>query len=314
VPTGVPTKAPTTGPTTRAPYRATEPPGFKRTTIDGRTFFLRDADAKWTAEVVAALSPTTRPTTMPADMIERATTNRAAIKQSMMTDLGLTDAAAVDKFYDNQLMPMLRQLDEIHPQLIYLVSDDSVLPFTYDPEAADDARRKTLSSIISETELRVMQSVAQRAFEVTIATFLQFVGATVFEPLKAKPDQEWFAVGVSGVLAAQYSAPIIGVPADQIITGLSLDDPRNPIRANTIDLLHPNDLQQMRTQFVPAYLAAFRARAMQAARLLIERAGPGGVAKILAAWKQTPPADGQALVNLIKQSTNVDMSGDLGSR
>lgn len=351
-PAGAPASLPATGPTTRPPYRATEPPGFKRQVIEGRTFFLREVDAGWVQQVVASLSPTTRPTTMPADMVERAAANRNAIRQSIVTDLGLTDPAAADDFYDNKLMPMLRQLEAIHPQIIYLVTDaktlrdvvkggwenphfyynrvadkvavsfnvamesgdESVLPLSFDPESTEESRRTSLAKLISETELRVMESVAQRAFELTLATFLQFIGMTAFEPLKAKPDQEWLAVGTSGVLSARYAAPIIGVAADQIINGMSTDDPRNPIRAGTIDLLHPNDLQQMRQQFVPAYLAAFRARSMQAARLLLERTGSGGVAKILAAWKQAPPADGPALVNLIKQSTGVDMSGDLGPR
>jgi hypothetical protein len=335
-------------PTTRPPYVATAPPAFVRAEIEGRTFFVKEADRAWVTQVVEAQQPTTRPTTMPTDLFDRVAANRDVIKQRMIADLAL-DTKAIDQFLTERLLPDLTALDVLDPRIIYLVtdsatlrdivkggwqdphvyynraadkvalsyaigmmgSDDNVLPVVYEPNATTEQKRSALSMFMTGTESYIMNQVADRGLATVMADVLQFLSRTVFEPLKAKPDQEWFTVGVAGVLGSRYVAPVLGVTPEELVNRIGFDDPRNPIRSTTIDLLHPNDLTQMRREAVPAYVTAFRAKATRAARALLDKAGDGAAAKIITAWKQTPPSDGAALIELIKKTTNVDPTPEL---
>jgi hypothetical protein len=159
--------------------------------------------------------------------------------------------------------------------------------------------------------MSVMHDVAMQAQRRAWMAFVQFIGEQAMAPLKPKPDQQWFTFGVSSVLGARYAAQLIGAPAEEVLAGLSMDDPRNPIRPATLDLLHPADPAQLRSSYLPAYIDAYNRKSVRATRALLDKAGDGAAAKVLAAWKASPPADGAALVALIKSATGVDIAADL---
>jgi hypothetical protein len=131
------------------------------------------------------------------------------------------------------------------------------------------------------------------------------------DPLGLKADQAWLALGVTGFLAARYSAPIIGVQQDELIAAMTADRRRNTIRAATIDLLHPTPASNLREQYVPLYLDAMRRKSTLVVQDWVAQAGDDAIPKTLAALRQTKPADGPALLKLIQQTTGVDLSQNL---
>jgi hypothetical protein len=68
----------------------------------------------------------------------------------------------------------------------------------------------------------------------------------------------------------------------------------------------------VRPEWVNAYTDAYRRRAMQVVGKLVTDGGGGAIGKVIAAIKQDRPADGAALVQLVKQVTGVDLTNDLG--
>jgi hypothetical protein len=341
----------TTAPATRPAYHVTVPPGFKKVVIESRTLIIQDADVKWVTESLEAMAPTTRPTTMPADMLDRLNAGRAALKQRMIADMGPLDAAAVDKLLGERMVSLFKGLDELDPRIIYLVTspqtlkeivkggwsdphfyynrvaddvafssalvlspeggDENLLPALYDTTWSEADRKTRFAARLANTEMRVMYDVAMQAQRRAWMAFVQFIGEEVMAPLKPKTDQQWFTFGISSVLGARYAAQLIGAPAEEVLGGLSMDDPRNPIRPATVDLLHPADPAQLRASYLPAYVDAYNRKSVRAARALLTKAGEGAAAKVLAAWKTSPPADGAALVSLIKSATGVDVGSDL---
>jgi hypothetical protein len=71
-------------------------------------------------------------------------------------------------------------------------------------------------------------------------------------------------------------------------------------------------LGALRDQAVPAYLDAVRRKSTTAIRVLVGKAGTGGVAKVIGAMRKELPEDGKGLVELIKRETGVDLSGEVG--
>jgi hypothetical protein len=65
-----------------------------------------------------------------------------------------------------------------------------------------------------------------------------------------------------------------------------MDDPRNPIRPATVDLLHPADPAQLRASYLPAYVDAYNRKSVRAARALLTKAGEGAAAKV---WRRGRP-------------------------
>jgi len=50
-----------------APHVAVPPPGFHKITVDSYSAFCQPVDDDWVHDALAAIAPTTRPTTMPAE-------------------------------------------------------------------------------------------------------------------------------------------------------------------------------------------------------------------------------------------------------
>jgi hypothetical protein len=116
-----------------------------------------------------------------------------------------------------------------------------------------------------------------------------------------------------GVLSAKYSSSLIGLDTALQLQNMTSDDPRNPIRPEAIDLLHPLPRDQMRPAAVFAYDDAFRRKSARAVKNWLKSAGDAAVPKLLSAMRQNPPADGAALLKQIQQISGVDLSADVAT-
>jgi hypothetical protein len=89
---------------------------------------------------------------------------------------------------------------------------------------------------------------------------------------------------------------------------MTRDNPQNPVRSESIDLLHPADPSTMKREWLPAYNDAYRIKSARVVRQWLSQAGDSAVALALVAFRASPPADGQALIRMIKMSTGVDLT------
>jgi hypothetical protein len=112
--------AQSTAPTTR--HALVVPPGFNSITESGINAICLPEDEAWVRQTLAKLQPTTRPSTMPSDLLSRAEASRAAITQQIQADLAVADVAKVNALFDEKLLPMLRRFDELRPPIFYMVA------------------------------------------------------------------------------------------------------------------------------------------------------------------------------------------------
>ena len=346
--------APASLPATQPRNVAQVPPGFTRVEIEGRTFFVMPADQQWGAQAVQDAPPATMPATMPTDLLANLTARRAALRERMAADLGVAPAETdeyldqrLKMFLERMesLRPPIIYLVASPPQLKEAMkagwtdrrfhynraaddvnysttvslsledqADDTVLPLFYGPDDAPDARRRRVAEEMRATEAAILGEVSRRAQSMTMVAMVELISTKALEPLALKPDQEWFGVGVAGVLGARYVALLTGMSEARLLDEMTREDPRNPVRPGTLDLVRPPNMGDVRPEWVNAYADAYRRRAMQVARKLSTTGGEDAIGKVVAAIKQARPADSPALVQLVKQTTGVDLTNDLGPR
>jgi hypothetical protein len=328
------------------------PTGYSILKANGRSVLVETNDAQWVQPALAAMGPTTLPSTMPADILAKFSASREQIKKRMMDDLAITDPAVVDKFFDRKLQPLLKQFIDYHPPLFYIVitqtrlkellksgwsdprfyynraaddvqisgafnlsidqpGDDILLPIIYDPAYATDKKQELLNAQIHESERSITEAMANRAMVVTQVAMVDFIILQVSDPTKLKDDQTWIATGLSGVLSSEYAAMITRINAQLMEEEMSSDNPRNPIRSETIDLLHPTAAADMRPEAVRAYNDAYRRKAARVVLNWLKKGGQSATGKVIAAIHANPPADGAALIKMIQQISGVDLSTDV---
>jgi len=188
---------------------------------------------------------------------------------------------------------------------------DEVLAVLYQTSDSFAERRRKLSETIRDTEEKLAYALATRGQYATQVTFVNFINRFGIEPLNLREDQQWFGVGLAGVLSAQYLAYVNDAAADQILRIMSSDDPRNPVRSATIDLLSPMNLQDLREIAREAYKDAFRRRSTAVFKSWLDRAGATALPKVLRAMRANPPSDGAALLKIIRDQTGIDLTAEM---
>jgi hypothetical protein len=189
--------------------------------------------------------------------------------------------------------------------------DDTVLSGVYPAEMKPDDREKYLANVIRGYESAIDQAFSGHVQALTQVALAEFIHKQAIEPLKLKPDQAWFGIGLENVLSSRYIADLTGGDYEQIAGRLMRDRPDNPVRAGSIDLLNPADPATMRPEWMPAYEDALRVKSSRVVHDLVAKAGNTVVPMTLAALRASPPADGKALVRVIAVSSGVDLSNAL---
>lgn len=309
-------------------------------------------DKEWVTKALDELQPTARPTTMPSDLADTLASKRDDLLKQMTKDLGLTDTAAVQKLFAEQVIPDLNKMADMRPPMFYLVCskkrllelmiagwtdprfhynraandvavysnvdlsiqhamDDLLIPALYDPEAALEKRRDMLQKQVDRNEANIAASLSMQGMIMLQTGLVAAIDDAAIKPLALKPGQEWIGIGVEGLLSTKYMSQMNGMRNEDLLHILIDDDPRNPIRASTVNLIHPTSPNELRAGYAPAYIDALRRRAVLVVNNLLQRTGPEALPKLLAAIKQTQPKDPEAMVALIKQTVGVDVSRDV---
>jgi hypothetical protein len=329
------------------------PSGFKLVVDGRRSAICQEGDEAWVRQALADRTPTTKPTTMPATLLERVSAQRDELANRMTADLALTDTAAARKMIDEELIPLLRRADEFNPPIFYLITsdtglrqlvrdgwsdpegryrynraadrvsidnrltlalqgdvDDQVLAVLYEPTDDLTTRRERLVSELRVVESQLAYEVSTRAMVAAQFQFVQFVQTTV-ESLKLPREQQWFGVGIMGVLSARYLAFVNDVSPDTFLKSMTSEDRRNPVRMATVDLMNPADLNELREIARPAYATAVQRKSTAVVKLWLDRAGPEALPKVLRAMRAAPPQGAEGLVRLIATESGIDLTSEL---
>jgi hypothetical protein len=323
------------------------PAGFVLIDAGGRRALAEAADERWVRDVLASTPPTTRPSTMPADVLQRAVVERDKIVAGLATDLALP-AEQVALLVDEYIIGPLRQLASIDPPRVYVVTtpdrlkqlvfdgwgaprlrlnrltgevvfsgqvdvsldraaEPILLPTLYAPSTSAEQRAQGLAASVSKAEADTALALSRACQELALASLPRLLGKGVFDPMDLEPGQLWLALGVTGILTAEYAAPLAGVSPEQVLSAMSAEPEGAFVSSAGIDLLHPADVAQLRRERVPAYLDAMRRKSIIAVQELTGRAGRGAIPKVLTAVRTEKPADGAALVQIITRETGLDL-------
>ena len=185
---------------------------------------------------------------------------------------------------------------------------DQVLPALYDTADPVERKRDVLNKLVSNTESGLAGLISGQGQASLQNALARFIDSAAIKPLDLPSSAAWFALGVEAVLSTRYCAWVIGYNADELLRNGTADDPRNPFRSRTIDLLHPTPPDQLRQGYGGVYLDALRRKSAAVINDWLIRAGTGAVGKIIAAAKQSKPADGEALAKLIQEKTGIDLT------
>jgi hypothetical protein len=88
---------------------------------------------------------------------------------------------------------------------------------------------------------------------------------------------------------------------------------RGMLHTTAVDLLAPMEAKDMVPELIPAYASAVSRKSIKVIDELTLHAGDGAIGKIMAAVKEKKPADGAALVALVREITGVDLTAQLRS-
>jgi hypothetical protein len=181
-------------------------------------------------KALADIQPATRPATMPADLIKRATDARAELTKQMAADLGLSEKE-VAPLFDERLLPTLSKIDKLSPPVIFLVltreklrdvvtagwgspryrlnrvtnevnfdqnvmmsidqpMDDSVLPAFYAAADAPDKRAANMAAGIRQLEGTLATMIARQANPVVFSAVAQHIGTALFGDAQKLPRDQ----------------------------------------------------------------------------------------------------------------------------
>ena len=114
-----PASAPASQP---APHKMVMPPGFKLITVNGQSALAEPLDVPWVTTALGKIPAMPKPSTRPENYLQKLADNRETIIRQMMTDVATNDPKPLAKGYDYDLTPAMRQLDELHAPIFYLVT------------------------------------------------------------------------------------------------------------------------------------------------------------------------------------------------
>lgn len=292
--------------------------------------------------------PVTRPSTLPADLLAAVTSRFdevvARIAEDLAADKGAVgksvEQALKRTLEDFESRPVesvgmvttrerLRELgrrgwenpsfrynrvaDEVYFSDAFVLSSDvdaadSLVPMVYDATLAADARLRSIVEGFRRLDAVVLRAKSQRGQFLLQAALLRVLGEHTLPGSELKPDQEWLRVGVVGVLTAKYTSMLSGVPRRAVVEAMTADPRRGGLRARTIDLLGPMDPAVMRREAVMPYADALRRKSVKVADDLVLRHGDEVLPRILRAVAEKKPADGKALVEVVREVTGTDIT------
>lgn len=141
-------------------YVVTVPPGYKLVEVARHKAICLDKDEAWVRTALGSLTPTTKPTTMPADLVTRLDASRQSVIGRIATDFAVADTAAIAGHFD-KLAEQLKSLQAFDAPFFYLCATPDEIkailkngawstPGLYYNRAADDVSMRQRFSLTTE--------------------------------------------------------------------------------------------------------------------------------------------------------------------
>lgn len=351
--TSIDAQTPTTRPVELGASTVT-PKGYIRTDVNGRSLICLPADREWVEAAAARVKPGVGPATRPADLHANLTAKRELIVASMLRDLPGLNPSRAEKLIDDTLLPQLKELSQLKPRIVFLVSPaehvkqairdgwtdprvrynriadqleldrsiamtggesaESTVAALFDPSDALERRTTLLAQYIVSTEEQIQQQLAARANTAALVAFADFIADVGLAELPKNEDQVWMKVGLASTLAARYVSRIHGSPVEDFVQALITGPAETPVSAASIDLIRPVPLSSLKEEFVPAHVDGRRRKAIAVMYVWLRDAGDDKLVPTLEAVQRARPADGVTLVKVIKDASGIDLTASLEPR
>jgi hypothetical protein len=189
--------------------------------------------------------------------------------------------------------------------------DDAVLVGYYAEKDPIDHRIKGLAAATQKLDADLLRMISDQSQPLVFNLTAQHIGEHYLDPLKLRRDQQWLALGAAGYFAAKYAGQLTPYAKEQWLKDITFENPRYPVSSRGIDLTRPAEESTLRPVAIPFYTQAMRRKSIGAVAKWAEKSGDASVTKVLSAVRANKPADGAALVKLIKDLTGEDLSKDL---
>jgi hypothetical protein len=199
-------------------------------------------------------------------------------------------------------------------------TDDIIFPFATDDKKVTTAQRQAdLETMVQLTETKLEGTIADNVPGILYQGFQGFAFQKGLEPLHLRLDEQWFSLGVMEVLSCKYTGDLWGVPRQDLIAAAIRPRPDNPIAPSRIDALNPISPKDIRASELPAYIDALTRKSAAAVNTLVTGGKEDAIGKVIAQMRatapttgtSTQPADGVALVAMIKSMSGIDLTDAL---
>jgi len=187
-------------------------------------------------------------------------------------------------------------------------SDELLLPALYGGADPGESRRARLAEVVGESQMNLLQSIANRAQFVAQLQVIDFIREQVLSPLQLRADQEWFVTGAAGVVSAEMITAASGRDLQQLVVEMIMEPGNTPYRMTMVNLLRPENTNDLRPEYVPFYREAVRRKSTAVIWLWLERGGKDSLGKLMAQVRKQRPEGGNALLEAMRQVNNVDVS------
>ncbi|MGA2231536.1 MAG: hypothetical protein ABSH22_11600 [Tepidisphaeraceae bacterium] len=315
IPATAPTTEPTTAPAPPPPYRLIMPPGMQQVKVGGRVAICPAAMVAAVTKGLGTVKPSSRPSTMPSDLLTRLAASRATIIAQMSADLNIPQDK-VATFLDGPLKKDLTELAGINAKIYVIVAtqadvtaaekagwhaplfyynamadqtvyqprvsvpldremDDVVLWTPVEASATDADIADALDRTIQDFETGFGESTAEDGLVQTRDDMVRFIAEEVTKNLKVPVDGDWFGLGLLGASSAKYMALMTGIPRGDLAAAAASDSQSNPVKPGPIDLMHPIAPTDIKPEYIPYYVDAMSRKGAGAVEYLLEKSKSG---------------------------------------
>jgi hypothetical protein len=333
------------------PYVVIVPPGMKLVQVGDRGALCRPEVEDAVHRGLENLSPATRPTTMPTDLLARLADRRSALIAEMKSDLNVPEDVTT-AFLDGKLKKAITDMADIKPRCYIFVGSEDELnaaekagwhaPLFYynrladrtffkpqvvistqakpddivvwaepTPDESADSVTAAVTKAMHQLDDGLQQNISRSSMGAVDLVFQEFITDNVARPLKLPASEQWFGRGVIMAMAVKYTSEITGIWRTSLQNELAAERGSHFILAAPLDLLNGLDPTSIKPEYVPYYDDAVSRKASRVIESLTAKAGDDSIAKILTALKPGLPPDNLALVALITKITGVDVTNDL---
>jgi hypothetical protein len=331
-----------------AAHKAVVPPGYHVVTSGDRAAFCLPADDDWVKSALTSVPPTTRPSTMPSDLVSAANQHRADLTSQITGDFALADPKVVDAFFDNDLLTGLQKMSAMklnvyyfpinHEDLISLLVGGWSDPRFHFNRYANEvgyspffhlSALQPMDDLIWWVPLQGGDSTATRrdALEAQVKTLEALLTGDIslFTQNQAEHLLEIFihkTVFVPLNLPARLqwidfgACNLFAVKYCSQITGMSrqywteqlIGRPGEPRPFLAIDLTNTLDPSKIRPEYLAQYDEMLLPKGALVIQTLLSKSGDSALAKVLPAWRVHPPQTAQDLIQSVQAATGVDLT------